>query len=149
MRLINLTLIGLLLFSSVQSAFCAEAAKPVGTDTTVIHLSHFGDNLHAAVMALKISRAVLKHKVPVVLFLDLEGVRLADRRQPQELRWGSGEPISTYFNAFLKDGGKIMVCPHCASAAGLDAASLRENARIASDDELGELIAGASKIMDY
>ncbi|MBP7577690.1 MAG: DsrE family protein [Candidatus Obscuribacter sp.] len=136
--------VGLLALTNMHAAFGGEAVK-----STVIHLSHFSDNLHATTMALKLTNAVQKRRVPVVLFLDLEGVRLADKRQPQNLRWGSSEPVSTYFDAFVKDGGKILVCPHCAPATGLDSNNLRENARIATEDELGEMVVNADKIMDY
>jgi predicted peroxiredoxin len=138
------TIATLLVLTNMHAAFGAETIK-----STVIHLSHFSDNLHATTMALKLSNAVQKRKVPVVLFLDLEGVRLADKRQPQNLRWGSSEPVSTYFDAFVKDGGKILVCPHCAPAAGLDSNNLRENACIATESELGDMVVNADKIMDY
>lgn len=121
------TMFSLLVLANMHAAVGAESAK-----STVIHLSHFSDNLHATNMALKLSNAVQKRNVPVVLFLDLEGVRLADKRQPQNLRWGNSEPVSTYFDAFVKGGGKIFVCPHCAPASGLDSKNLRDNARIST-----------------
>lgn len=131
------------------AATTAKAATAAKSTPTVIHLSHFADNLHATLMALKVTRAVQKQKVPVVLFLDLEGVRLADKRQPQDLRWGTSEPVAAYFDAFVKDGGKVLVCPHCAPMAGLDSKNLRENSRIATEEEIGEMVVEAQKIMDY
>jgi len=153
MRSRILTAISTLLLVSAQPSLCApeSAAKTseAKSAATVVHLSHFGDNLHATVMALKICRALQKRKVPVTLFLDQEGVRLADKRQPQDLRWGESEKVSTYFNAFVESGGKVLVCPHCAPAAGLEETNVREGGRIATEDEIGSAIADAQKIMDY
>jgi predicted peroxiredoxin len=86
----------------------------------------------------------------VVLLLDLEGVRVADTRQPNDMRSGSGEPLASYYDGFIKAGGKVLVCPHCASAVGLDTKSLRPGAQIAKDPgELAAALLAADKILDY
>jgi predicted peroxiredoxin len=134
MRFAELFVLGALLLTNTQGSVLGEEsaipAKNAGTGQTVVHLSHFGDNMHATIMALELGRAVQKRKATVVLFLDQEGVRLADKRQTQDLRWGNSEPLSTYFNAFVKEHGKIIVCPHCAAAAGLDGSILRDSAKL-------------------
>lgn len=152
MRMKELIVVSILLALGIQGAGGAEEAvkaKAASAKSTVIHLSHYSGDLHAAVMALKITRVVQKRKAPVVLFLDLEGVRLADKRQPQDLRWGAGEPVSNYYQEVVKGGGKVLVCPHCARAAGLDSKNLRENAKIATEEEIADTIVNADRIMDY
>jgi hypothetical protein len=44
-------------------------------------------------MALKLGTAMQEAGSYVTLFVDLEGVRVADSRQPQHLRWGDGAPV--------------------------------------------------------
>jgi predicted peroxiredoxin len=85
----------------------------------------------------------------VTLMLDLEGVRLADVRQPNELQWGHGGTVAEAYDAFVKAGGKIMVCHHCAMAAGIDEKSLRPGAQMAKDGGLSDLIIAADKVLDY
>lgn len=36
--------------------------------------------------------------------------------------------ISNHFNAFVKAGGKVLVCPHCAEVAGITVHSSRATA---------------------
>jgi predicted peroxiredoxin len=79
----------------------------------------------------------------------LEAVRLVDRRQPQDLTWGYSKPIKTYYESFVRDGGRVMVCPHCSKAAGLEDGSLRQGARIARESEVAKAFLAADVVLDY
>lgn len=128
----------------------AAPADSAASQRVVVHLSHSTDDLHAAFMALKLAMAMQEKGAQVTLLVDLEGVRVADARQPNDLVWGHGEPLSTYYDAFVKAGGKVLVCPHCAAAAGLEAKSLRPGAQIAKDPgELATVLMAAERILDY
>lgn len=119
------------------------------TESIVVHLSSSTNDLHAAKMALKLGTALKEHGAKVTLFVDLEGVRIADARQPQDLRWGGEATVAELYGAFVAAGGKVLVCPHCAQAVGLDSKSVREGAKIGTTEEIVGLLAGASKILDY
>lgn len=137
----------LLVPPTVPDARAEAAASP---QRVVVHLSHATDDLHAAFMAVKLGLAMQEKGAQVTLLVDLEGVRIADTRQPNDLVWGHGEALSTYYDAFVKAGGKVLVCPHCAAAAGLDAKSLRPGAQIAKDPgELAAVLLAADRILDY
>ena len=119
------------------------------SEAIVVHLSNSTNDLHAASMALKLGTALRKQGAKVTLFVDLEGVRVADARQPQDLRWGASPTVGELYQAFVKSGGKVLVCPHCAEAVGLGAESLREGARIGTSEDIVKVLAGAAKILDY
>ncbi len=128
------------------TASFADAAKEA---PVVVHLGHFTDDLHAASMALSIATMLQKRKVPVTLFLDREGVRLVDARVRQNLQWGDGASLESKYEAFVDGGGTVLVCPHCAAAAGLDAKNLRPGATLGTEETIGAALAGASKVIDY
>ncbi|MGE0827531.1 MAG: DsrE family protein [Candidatus Binatia bacterium] len=111
-------------------------AKPV----VVVHLTHYTDDLHAASMALKLANAMQQKGAQVTLMLDMEGVRLVSTHQPQDLRWGTSDAIAGYYDAFVKGGGQVVVCPHCAKAAGLDDKSLRTGAKIVTEEALANAL---------
>ena len=113
----------------------------------VIHLSNYTNDLHSVNMALKIGHMLSKSGESVTLFLDLEGVRLADKNQPQDLAWGSGDSIMSLYNQYISSGGKVLVCPHCAKAAGVS--DIRDGAEIANSDSLLKVMVDADKILDY
>ena len=115
----------------------------------VIHLSHYSDDLHAASMALKIGKMLAVAGAEVTLFADLEGARLGDRRVPQNLLWGSGKPVNELYDAFVNAGGNIVLCPHCASVAGIGKDNLRDGSRVGTEKEIAALFLAADKILDY
>lgn len=124
-------------------------AQPAPKQKVVVHLSKYTDNLHAVKMAVHLASMMQGMGAEVTLLLDLEGVRLADTRQPGDLVWGKGEPISKELAAFVKSGGKMLLCPHCSEHAGITQATLRPGARIGQHAELPKVILEADKILDY
>ena len=123
--------------------------QPEEGQKIVVHLQHWTDDLHAVFMAVKLAGAMQEKGADVTLFASLEGARLADSRQPIDMRWGMSASLSRYLKSFQEAGGKIIVCPHCAAAAGMDAESLRPLTRIATEEEVVDMFLGAEKILDY
>lgn len=140
-----------LLLPLAQSSASAEDAKPTDDkQQVVVHLSHFTDDLHRCFMALKVANLMQEHGAEVTIFLDLEGVRLAERRQSLELTWGPDSPsLAEHYASFTEGGGKVVVCPHCAKSARIGDGALKRNAEIATMPSLGKMLMDADKIMDY
>lgn len=126
----------------------AEAKVP---QKILVKLGTGTNDLHAAVMALSLANGLQSAGAKVTLFLNLEAVRLADTRQPNDLVWGmKGHSISHLYDNFVKAGGKVLVCPHCAKVAGLSSKNLRKGAQIAdSDHSVVDAILDADKILSY
>jgi len=133
------------------------AAVPIVADQhgehskkVLIQMGHFTDDLHAAFMAVKLGNALQTEGAHVTLFLNLEAVYMADSRRPLDMRWGQNETaLEEYVNRFVKNGGVIVVCPHCAMAAGLQKGSLRSGAKIAEESEVAKAILAADVVLDY
>ncbi|MGQ9918604.1 MAG: DsrE family protein [Bryobacteraceae bacterium] len=130
------------------------AAAPVQAQTSakqkvVVHLIHHTDNLHSVKTAVHLGGMMQIMGAEVTLLPDLDGVRLADTRQPGDLIWGKGDPISKELAAFVKAAGRILLCPDCARHAGITFATLRPGARIGAMGELPKVILAADKILDY
>lgn len=142
-KLISIVSITLVLLLSTAAASEDDHHK----DNILIHLSSYTDNLHAVSMALKIGHLLSKNDTTVTLFLDLEGVRLADTHQPQKLAWGTGDTIEELYSAYVDAGGIVLVCPHCAKAAGV--VDLRQGAEIANPKSMLKVFKNADKILDY
>lgn len=139
---------GLLIPARIGSA--QERPQAPGP-TTMVHLSQYGSEHHAVIMALQAARAVQKAGGSVTLLLDVNGVRLADARVPLEAsRHGSSDMnVRELYDAFVKAGGQILVCAHCAALAGIDAANLRPGARMARGEDVGKAIQSSNQIIDY
>ena len=126
-------------------------AKPANKQSIVVHLRHGTDDLHAVIMALKTASGLQKKGASVILLLTQEGVRIADTKQPQNLRWGNSQmTIGEMYENFVKAGGKVIVCPVCAEAVGLTANSLRSGAQFAQgNNEIPSIVLAADKILGF
>ncbi len=132
------------------SGFNPSTVQAKAKQKIVIHLSHYSDSSHSALMAVHFAQYLQEHGADVTLLLDVEGPRLADQRQVQNPATGINAQISAYYDGFVKAGGKVLVCPHCAQAAGLTAQNLRPGARIGKDmGELADVILASDKTLDY
>ena len=132
------------------STYADDELSSEKSQQVVVHLSHFTDDLHRCFMALKMANLMQEHGAKVSIFLDLEGVRLAERRQLLDMTWGpDSPPLSDLYNNFTEGGGKVVVCPHCAKSARIGDGALKRNAEIATMPSLGKLLIEADKVMDY
>ena len=132
------------------AARAEESQRNDRTQKVVVHLSHFTDDVHRCFMALKMADLMQKHGAEVTIYLDLEGVRLAERRQLLDQTWGEDSPpLSEHYDNFVKAGGRLVLCPHCAKSARIGDGALKRNAEIATMPSLGKLLIDADKIMDY
>jgi len=99
---------------------------------------------------MSLARLLQRNGANVSVFLDREGVRLADARGPKDLRWGaSKESVQSIFAGFVEAGGFVLLCSHCAQAAGIGEEDLLPGARIGSDDDVAALFLGADRVIDY
>lgn len=146
-----LTLVyGQISLSQTETADRPAEKSGEASQKVVVHLSHFTDDLHRCFMALKLATLMQKSGAEVTLFLDLEGVRLAERRQPLKMTWGSSStPLSEHYNNFIEAKGKVVLCPHCAQSARIGDMALKRNAVIGTEADLGKMLLSAEKIMDY
>lgn len=149
----TLLLLVLMILAVCAGALFVPGSAAASTDDAqrvVVKLDHFTGDLHASFMAIKLAGGLAERQADVTLFVNLEGVRAVDARQPQDLAWGhSSSTFADHYNAFVDAGGRILVCPHCAKAAGLDESDLRQGAVIATEEQVMGMLLGADKILDY
>jgi len=144
-----LTLAALAVTTFPSHAQDNEAPSAEG-QKVVVHLSHFTDDLHRCFMALKVAGMMQEAGAEVTLFLDLEGVRLAERRHQLQLTWGGdGPPLSEHYKRYTEAGGKILLCPHCAKSANLGDMGLKRHAEIGTPQALSRMLIEADKVIDY
>ncbi|MCG8653552.1 MAG: DsrE family protein [Pirellulales bacterium] len=145
------SIFALLFLALVPYSTAGDAEKSTAkTQQVVVHLSHFTNDLHRCFMALKMANLMQDHGAEVTIFLDLEGVRLAERRQSLDLTWGTDSPtLAQHYDNFTQGGGKVVLCPHCAKSARIGDGALKRNAEIATMPSLGKLLMAADKVMDY
>jgi predicted peroxiredoxin len=83
----------------------AVSATAAAKESVFVNLT--SDEPHRATMALIFARSLVKDGHDVTLFLNVDSVRLASTKV-QKLADQRKE-----LQAFMQDGGKVIVCPHC------------------------------------
>lgn len=109
---LSLMLLAVLFFGFNSVALSSE------NDEKKLFVSLTTDDLDRAAMAVGIGNKVLStEKIPVTIFLSAQGVRLADKTIPQNVHV-SGKTIPEMFQAFIKNGGRIIICKMCMNNVG-------------------------------
>ena len=129
-----------------------------GGQNIVVHLKRHINDLQGAQVGIRLASLLEKQvidmpgnspdqPVNVILFLTLQGPRLIDPAQPQDLVFGSApEELGILVEGFLKAGGTIYACPLCATEIGLEASDLLyadaypDNVKIAGGPDHGESV---------
>ena len=71
-----------------------------------------------AAMAITFAHKVLVDRgIPVTIFLNVEGVRLADTTIPQHTHV-TGDTLQEKLQKFMADGGTVIICPFCMQNVG-------------------------------
>ena len=109
------------------------------------------DNINRAAMAIGFSTKVLQmKKIPVTIFLNVEGVRLADKNIPGH-RHANGKTLQEMLAAFIKAGGRVLVCPMCMkNVGGMTAGDLIDGVEVGSPDvTMPALFAEDTTVLSY
>lgn len=133
----------------------------------VVHLKRHMNDLQGAQVAVRLA-TVLENQVidmpgnapdepvNVVLFLTLQGPRLIDPAQPQDLVFGSApETLGQVTEGFLAAGGTIYACPLCATEIGLEGDDLLyadgypDNVKVAGGPDIVKTFLCADKVLDF
>lgn len=101
----------LLCAMSLQNALASDTEQKL-----FVNLS--SDEINRATMAIGFSTKVLtEKKIPVTIFLNVEGVRIADKSIPEH-KHANGKSTKEMLSAFMKAGGRVIVCPMCMNNVG-------------------------------
>jgi predicted peroxiredoxin len=76
------------------------------------------DDVSRATMAITVAHRVLSEKkIPVTIWLNVEAVRLVDKEIIQNM-YGDARTSLEKLQAFMFDGGKVLICPMCMKNVG-------------------------------
>jgi predicted peroxiredoxin len=139
-------------FALVLTAVVATIAWPASADNgrqLFVNLTS-DEPLRAGMavgQALKARRIL---KIPVVILLSVEGVRLADTRLPSPV-YPSGKPVREMLKEFMAAGGQVLICPMCMkNVAAIPREALLEGVRIGGPDvTFPALFAEGTRTLSY
>ncbi len=126
MKTLKIVLTTLLILSLANIS--SEAKKNVQTESAemIINLkSDAFEDAHSTYMAINFAEMGLSNDLEVIIFLNVHGVRLLEE-EAASLSF-LGESLVDKLNSFVEMGGRVIVCPMCMQAYGMDTGDLPAN----------------------
>ena len=114
-----------------------------------VSLSLAKDNTDKATVAFVIANAAAASDKETVVFLSIEGVRLAQQGYTDGIHEEGFAPLGELMANFAKAGGKIYVCSPCFNKRKLDPNKLVAGAAIVGGAKLVEFLSEGSPCVSY
>lgn len=107
------------------------------------------DNTDKATVAFVVANAAVASDKETVVFLSIEGVRLATPGYADDIAEAGFAPLKDLMANFAKAGGKIFVCSPCFKKRGLDETKLVAGAAVVGGAKLIEFMGGGAQSVSY
>jgi uncharacterized protein len=118
-------------------------------DRVIVGCAHGEEDPDRVVVAYLTAVAALDQDKDVVMWLTVEGVRLALRGYADPIRADMDPPVARAHGQFVEKGGRFYVCPICFNERDLDAEELIENAELKGATPLMEFAGEGAMTFTY
>jgi predicted peroxiredoxin len=115
----------------------------------LINLTTAKDNVDKTVVAFVVANAGVAAGQEVVIFLNIEAVRLALKGYADDIESPGFKPLRELLATFTSNGGKLWVCPPCFNARGLDKDQLIAGASFAGGAPVVEFLSQGAASLSY
>jgi predicted peroxiredoxin len=114
-----------------------------------VSLTHSKDNTDKATVGFVVANAAVGSGKETMVFLSVEGVRLAQRGFADGIHEEGFAPLRELMDNFGKAGGTIYVCSPCFKKRKLDENNLVAGASIVGGAKLVEFLSDGSPCVSY
>jgi len=114
-----------------------------------ISLTRSLDDPDRATVAFVIANAAVASGQETMVFLSIEGVRLAVAGTADSIHEEGFQPLKDLVTSFVEAGGMIFVCAPCFKKRGLDSSNLTPGATIVGGARLVEFLAQGAPCVSY
>ena len=114
-----------------------------------VNLTHSTDNTDRATVGFVLANAALGSGKETLVFLSIEGVRLAQRGVADAIHEEGFAPLRELMDGFAKGGGTIYVCSPCFKKRKLDEHNLVAGATIVGGAKLVEFLSDGSPCVSF
>jgi predicted peroxiredoxin len=115
----------------------------------LINLTTAQDNPDKTTVAFVVANAGIAAGQDVVIFLNVEAVRLTTPGYADAITSEGFKPLAELLATFTENGGKLWVCPPCFNARGLDKDHLVGGASFAGGAAVVEFLGQGAASLSY
>ena len=136
------------LFTVICSQPAMAAQETPGKGGLFVNLTT--DDPWRAGMALHFSRNVLEKGHPVVVYLNVAGVRVAATNIPLDINAMTGKSPHEMLKELIKAGGKVLICQPCMKHAGISKDQILDGVTLSTPEVIQpELFAEGVRVMSW
>ena len=114
-----------------------------------VSLTYGKNDTDKATVAFVVANAAAASEKETLVFLSIEGVRLAQKGFADDIHEAGFLPLGELMGNFVKAGGTIWVCSPCFKKRALDEAALVPGATIVGGAKLVEFLSDGSPCVSY
>jgi predicted peroxiredoxin len=114
-----------------------------------VNLTHAKDNADRATVGFVLANAAVGSGKETLVFLSIEGVRLAQKGYADDIREEGFAPLRELMDNFAKAGGTIYVCSPCFKKRTLDENNLVAGASIVGGAKLVEFLSEGGPCVSF
>ena len=114
-----------------------------------VSLTNAKNDTDRATVGFVVANAALGSEKETMVFLSIEGVRLAVRGYADDIHEEGFMPLKDLMHNFAGGGGAIWVCSPCFNKRGLDENNLVDGAMIVGGAKLVEFLSDGSPCITY
>jgi len=115
----------------------------------VLICNHGPDQVQQAALALAVALVAQASEAKAVLVFHGEGGLLLKKGTAERLHAPGYAPLKQLLEAYLEEGGRLLVCRPCLERRGLAAEELIEGSEALSSAALAQASAGATRVAVY
>ncbi len=115
----------------------------------IVGCTHGSEDPDRVTVSYLTAGAALDQGKDVVMWLTVEGVRLATEGYADAIQSPDAPPVERLHRQFIEKGGEFYVCPICFTARKLDDRQIVGNARLAGATPLWEWIGEGATVFSY
>lgn len=120
-----------------------------GNGRVIVGCTHGEDDPDHVAVAYLTAGAALDQGKDVVMWLTVEGVRLALAGYADRIREGQEPPVERLHAQFIEKGGRFYVCPICFKERSLDESELVQGAELKGATPLMEFAGDSAMTFSY
>jgi predicted peroxiredoxin len=110
----------------------------------LVNCTHGEEDPERATLPFIVGNAAVTADQEAVVFLTVEGVRLATKGYADGIHKEGFQPLVDVIRSFVGNGGQIWACGACTKPRGITEADLIEGARIDTSVNLVEYVVGGA-----
>ena len=114
-----------------------------------VSLTNSKNDCDRATVAFVVANAAAGSDKETMVFLSIEGVRLAEKNYADDIHEEGFSPLKDLISNFVEAGGKIYVCSPCFKKRGLNEANLIPGATMIGGAKLVEFLSDGSPSISY